>query len=560
MMTEFAFPPGLLLVLGGLVLPLLSARLRQAVMLGVPLLVLALIWSLPEGVLLTGQFLGMRVEPLEVDALARMFATVFCIMSFGGALYALNQPSVLELSAAMVYAGAAVGVAMAGDLVTVFIFWELMAIASTLIVWAGGPGARAAGLRYAIIHFFGGVLLMAGIAGEVATTGSTDFHAMAPDSLARWLMLWGFVINTGAPPLHAWLPDAYPRASYSGTVYLSAFTTKTAVYTLIRGFPGAEVLIWLGMFMIFYGIIYAINENDTRRKLSYSIINQVGFMVASTGVGTPFALAGAAAHAFVHIIYKALLLMSAGSVLHVTGLTRFTDLGGLFRTMPRTTLCCIIGAISISAFPLTSGFPAKALMTEGAVEAGLPVVWYLLIAAAAGVLFVGIKLPWYMFFERDSGLRPPEPPLNMRLGMYLMAALCIGFGVFPGVLYGMLPQALDYHPYKPDHVVFQLQVLMFSVLAFFLALPYIKRTPSISLDVDWLWRRVGPRLAVAMVAAGRRMQSAMAGATRHAAARLIDGILRTHGPEGALARTRPTGFVALWIAVLLTTFLFFSYF
>jgi len=558
-MTDLAIPPGAILILAGLALPFLGVAARKAVILGAPLLALLAVWVLPDGVAISASYLGMELQPVKADALSRMFGTVFAIMAFGGGLYALNQPKVRELAAAFVYAGGALGVAFAGDLITVFIFWEVMAIASTIVVWSGGPGARNAGLRYAVIHFFGGVLLMAGIAGEVAATGSTAFHAMQPDSLARWLMLAGFVINTGAPPLHAWLPDAYPKASYSGTVFLSAFTTKTAVYTLIRGFPGAEILIWLGLFMIFYGLIYAINDNDTRRKLSYSIINQVGFMVCATGVGTPLAVAGAAAHAFVHILYKALLLMSAGAVLHQTGKTKFTDLGGLFRSMPRTAICCIIGALSISALPLTSGFPAKSLMSEGIADAHLEGVWLLFTAAAAGVLFVGIKLPWYIFFQKDSGQRPPEPPLNMRLGMYLMAALCIGFGVFPGALYGLLPEPTDYQPYTPSHVVVQLQLLTFAALAFFLALPMIKRTLTISLDVDWFWRRAGRLFAEEFETQWLRAYGALGGRGYRAAVRFLEELYRTHGPEGAMARTRPSGYMALWMTVLLSLFLLLSF-
>jgi multicomponent Na+:H+ antiporter subunit D len=558
-MTDLAFPPGLILILAGLLLPLLTGGMRKMLVLLAPMLTLLAVWSLPDGVALSVSYLGMELEPVKADALSRMFGTVFAIMAFGGGLYALNQEKVQELAAALVYAGSAVGVVFAGDLITVFIFWEVMAIASTIIVWSGGAFARNAGLRYAVIHFLGGVLLMAGIAGEIYTSGSVQFNAMQTDSPARWLILAGFVINTGAPPLQAWLPDAYPKASFSGTVFLSAFTTKTAVYTLIRGFPGAEVLIWIGLFMIFYGLIYAINDNDTRRKLAYSIINQVGFMVCAIGIGNEMALNGAAAHAFVHILYKALLLMSAGSVLYVTGKSKFTDLGGLFRTMPRTAICCIIGAISISAFPFTSGFPAKSLISQGAADAHLELVWLLITAASAGVLFVGIKLPWYIFFQKDSGQRPPEPPWNMRYAMYLMAVFCIGFGVFPGTLYAMLPVVTDYQPYTPDHVIFQFQLLMFSVLSFFLALPMIKRTLTISLDVDWFWRRAGKLFAEEFEVQWLRAYTAVGARSYRAAVRFLEGLYRTHGPEGALARTRPSGYMALWMTILLSVFLLLSF-
>ena len=321
---------------------------------------------------------------------------------------------------------------LAGDLVTVFVFWELMAIGSTLVVWSAGDAAYRASMRYLMVHLLGGVLLMAGIAGHVAATGSVAFEAMRPDSVAHWLILAGFLVNVGAPPLSAWLPDAYPEASWSGMVFLSAFTTKTAVYVLLRGFPGVELLVYVGLFMIFYGIVYALLENDMRRILAYSIVNQVGFMVTGIGIGTEMALNGAAAHAFTHIIYKALLLMSAGSVLLMTGRRKCTDLGGLFQSMPVTAACGIVGAAAISSFPLTSGFVSKSMISQAAADEHLVYVWLALAAASAGVfLHAGIKFPWFVFFQKDSGLRPPDPPRNMQLAMMLFAVLCIGIGVAP---------------------------------------------------------------------------------------------------------------------------------
>jgi multicomponent Na+:H+ antiporter subunit D len=333
------------------------------------------------------------------------------------------------------------------------------------------------------------------VVGHINTTGSVRFEPMATDSVAHWLILIGFLINAGAPPLSAWLPDAYPEASWSGTVFLSAFTTKTAVYVLIRGFAGTEVLVAVGLFMVFYGIVYALLENDMRRILAYSIVNQVGFMIAGIGIGTEMALNGAAAHAFAHIIYKALLLMSAGSVLMMTGRRKCSELGGLFHTMPLTTVCGTIGALAISAFPLTSGFVTKSMVTQAAVDGHMVTVWLLLTAASAGVfLHAGIKFPWFVFFQKDSGLRPAEPPAPMRWAMVFFSFLCVALGVWPEPLYALLPFPVTYAPYTWAHVLGQTQLLLFSGLAFFVMLPYLKRTLTITLDTDWFWRRLGPAL------------------------------------------------------------------
>ena len=530
-MTEF--PPGLILVLGGLLIPFLPAMSRIAVILSFPLLTLIAVWALPDGASSIGHYLGYEVIPVRVDALSRLFATIFCIMAFAGGLYSLNQDNRAEMAAAYVYAGSAIGVVFAGDLITVFIFWEIMAIASTMVVWMGGASARASGQRYAVIHFLGGVILMAGVAGEVAITGSTVFEAMAPNSVARWMILAAFLINAGAPPLSAWLPDAYPAASWSGTVFLSAFTTKTAVYVLLRGFPGAEILIFAGLYMVFYGIVYAILENDMRRILAYSIVNQVGFMVCAIGIGTEMALNGAAAHAFAHIIYKALLLMSAGSVLYMTGKSKCTDLGGLFRTMPITTICGIIGALSISAFPWTSGFVSKSMISQAAGDEHLTFVWFALAAASAGVfLHAGIKFPWFVFFQKDSGLRPPEPPRTMIASMVLLSFLCIYLGVDPGPLYAILPYPVDYVPYTGAHVVFQLQLLLFSGLAFFLLLGMLKRTLTITLDFDWFWRGGGRALAREFDWRAVKAWGAFASNNSRAARRFVETLYRHPGPEG----------------------------
>jgi multicomponent Na+:H+ antiporter subunit D len=560
-MTIDAIPPGLLLIVGALLLPLLRGRAREVATPLLPLAALAYVWSLPEGVLLQFEFLGMNVEPVEVDALSRLFATIFSIMAAAGALYAIRQSRFLEIVAAYIYGGGAIGVAFAGDLITVFVFWEVMAIASTMVLWAAGTeNAWKASFRYLMIHLLGGVVLMAGIVAHVGAGNGTDFTAMKPESVGTWLILIGFLINAAAPPLSAWLADAYPEASPGGMVFLSAFTTKTAVYVLLRGFPGAEILIFVGLYMIFYGIIYALLENDMRRILAYSIVNQVGFMVTGIGIGTEMALNGAAAHAFTHIIYKALLLMSAGSVLHMTGKRKCTDLGGLFQSMPLTAFCGIVGALAISSFPATSGFVSKSMIAQAAVDEHLATVWFLLAAASAGVfLHAGIKFPWFVFFQKDSGMRPKDPPMNMRWAMGFFAFLCIAIGVFPSPLYALLPYPVDYVPYTWPHVINMLQLLLFAGAAFFVCLPMMKRTLTISLDFDWFYRKFFGMLGKEFSYRGVSAYGAAWVRLEKRMERFIARVYKQHGPEGILARTWPTGSTALWVAILLSVYLLLSY-
>jgi len=552
-MTDFVLHPGLVLMLGALLIPFFSGWQRTVIQLALPLFALALVWQIADGPVYQVHYLDHVLTPLQGDKLSRLFATIFALMAFGGGLFALRQTSRLEVPAAYGYAGAAIGVALAGDLITMFVFWEVMAIGSTLVLWSHvSASTEKAAYRYLMMHLLGGVILFAGIVGYINETGQVAFTGMQTDSVSTWLILAGILVNAGAPPFSAWLPDAYPEASWSGTVFLSAFTTKTAVYTLIRGFPGNEVLIWIGLFMVFYGIIYALLENDMRRILAYSIINQVGFMVAGIGIGTELALNGAAAHAFTHIIYKALLLMSAGSVLMMTGRRKCSELGGLFHTMPLTTVCASIGALAISSFPLTSGFISKSMVSQAAADGHLFWVWLLMTAASAGVfLHAGIKFPWFVFFQKDSGLRPAEPPASMRWAMVFMAVLCIGLGVWPEPLYALLPYAVDYVPYTGSHVIAQLQLLLFSGLAFFVLLNFLKRTLTITLDTDWLWRRLLPAIVSILTRITQSPLARLAQWQTRSRQHLLTGIHRLMSADSALARTWSLAVMALCVLVLL---------
>jgi len=553
-------PPALIMVAGAVLIGIARGHWRSLLVLGTPLVALWAVWQVPDGVVATITFLDYPIEPLEGSPLRRLFATIFALMAFGGGLYAFRQAKWYELSAAFIYAAGAIGVSFAGDLITLFVYWELMALFSTVVVWCGGtPGARAAGIRYAIMHLLGGVILKVGIEGVVIHTGSIDVRPMLATNFDTWMILIGILINAAAPPVSAWLSDSYPESSPTGSVFLSAFTTKTAVLALILLFPGEPVLIGVGLFMVMYGIIYALLENDARRILAYSIVNQVGFMVCAIGIGTQMALNGAAAHAFAHILYKALLFMSAGAVIYRTGFSKCTDLGGLFRTMPITTICGIIGALAISGFPLTSGFTTKTMISQAAADESLVFVYFMLAAASAGVfLHAGIKFPWFVFFQKDSGLRPKDAPWNMAAAMVLLSALCLLLGIFPDLLYAYLPYPVEYVPYTAGKVLFYLQLLLFSGLAFFLLLPLMKRTLTISLDTDWLWRvllyRTARAIYLAVAALGSAVQT-RAGEILTALRAMGETYFGTTlSRAGVFTRAWSIGTTALWIAVLLTAY------
>jgi multicomponent Na+:H+ antiporter subunit D len=486
--------PALLLIFGALLVPFLKGKAKNFFVIALPAAAFYLISTLEPSTSWQVHFFGYDLTLLRIDRLSKIFGYIFTLNAFAAFIYAFYLKDNAQHISALFYIGSALGAVFAGDLVSFYFFWEVMAVSSTFLILARrSKKAMGAGMRYILVHLFGGLCLLAGIVIYISNTGSVVFEAMPQQNLATWLMLLGVLVNAAAPPFSAWLSDAYPEATVTGGVILSAYTTKTAVYTLIRGFPGWEILIVVGCIMTLYGIIYALLENDMRRILAYSIINQVGFMVTGVGIGTVVSLNGAAAHAFAHIIYKALLWMSAGSVLYMTGKSKCTELGGLYKTMPLTLIFGTIGALAISSFPGTSGFTTKSLIIEGSIHEHLFWPWLILEIASAGVfLHAGIKFPYFVFFAKDKGLRPGETNKSMLTAMGFLAFICIFLGVYPKPLYDILPYEMEYyHAYSMAHVTTQLQLLMFSALVFFLFLALLKRTDTIALDTDWFYRKGG---------------------------------------------------------------------
>ena len=491
--------PGLILILGAWVLPLLGGRIKRIAMLVLPAAAVVDCFLMTPGTHGVVSFLGQELIFGRVDSLSLIFSYVFSIMALLGMIYALHVKEDSQHVASLVYAGGALGVTFAGDFLSLYVFWELLAIASALLVLLRRERrAVQAGFRYLLFHVFGGLLFLAGIVLHWAQTGSIAFGDMGAfsGSLSWGLILAAFLLNAAVPPLGAWLPDAYPEATVTGAIFMTAFTTKSAVYVLIRGFAGTELLVWLGAAMAVYGVVYAVLENDARRLLAYHIISQVGYMVCGVGIGTALAVNGATAHAFAHILYKALLFMGAGAVLQMTGLRKLSDMGGLYKTMPVTLGLYMIGGFAISAVPLFSGFVSKSMVISAAGEGHLTVVFLMLTLASAGTfLHTGLKLPYYMFFGKDSGLRAKEPPSNMLVAMGLAAAACILIGVFPRLLlYPYLPNAVDYVPYTLAHVTSTLGMLAFTALGFFLLLKQLDPERTVSLDTDWFYRRGLTRL------------------------------------------------------------------
>ncbi len=493
-----AVPPQFIFLIGGLFVPLFKGWVRTAYMLFLPVLAFYHYLQLEEGIYWTYSFLSFDLTLGRVDKLSLIFLNVFIVVTFIGIIYNSHVRGRMEHFAGFLYAGSAMGVILAGDLITFFVFWELLTVgASFLLLVRKTAKSLSAAVRYLLVHVLGGLVLLAGIILHVNQTGSTDFAQIGLNGLPSYLIFFGFGLNCAWPILHSWLTDTYPESTVGGIVFMATFTTKTAIYALLRGFPGEPSLIWIGTAMATFPIFYAVIENDLRRVLAYSLINQVGFMVVGIGIGTGLSMNGSAAHVYSDILFKSLLFMSVGAVMYRTGKTKATDLGGLFRSMPFTGICCIIGAASISAFPLFSGFASKSIIMSAAAEGHLTIIWLLLLFASAGVFHhAGIKIPFFAFFSHDSGIRVKEAPWNMRIAMGIAALACIAIGTVPHLtIYPLLPfEAPAYQPYTFAHVMAQSLLLIFSALAFTLLLLsgiYPSEIRSVNIDSDWLYRRGG---------------------------------------------------------------------
>ena len=550
------------------VLPLsiiFSWKVIRVLLLIIPLIAFIQIFNMELDSSLIVDFMGFNLELVRFDKLTRIFGLIFCLAAFLGNLCAWHVKDKIQQVAAIIYSGSAIGAVFAGDLVTLFFFWEGTAIASVFLIWARGTQASYhTGMRYLIIQIISGLILLMGTILHYKESGSIEFTQFQLNSSGSWLIFISFGIKCAFPFLHNWLQDSYPAATVTGTVILSAFTTKLAVYALARSFPGTDILIYIGAAMTLFPIFFAEIENDLRRVLAYSLNNQLGFMVVGVGIGTEMALNGTASHAFAHILYKALLFMSVGAVLFRTGTSKASELGGLYRTMPLTTVFCLIGAASISAFPLFSGFVTKSLILDETAYKHYELIWFILVFASAGVLsHSGIKVPFFAFFSHDSGRRPKEAPTHMLLAMGLTSALCIIIGIIPSLLYDYLPYAVNYKPYSTYHVVNQLQLLCFAILSFILIkwlnlLP--KEIKSINLDFDVIYRKIIPIGLNFLGSIFQQIYSVIISIRKILTELIISSLQKLIGTDGRIARIWSTGNMVLWIAVVLSLILVLNYY
>ena len=576
-----AMNPAVILTIGALISIFAPTPIRKPFLLVVIAISAIRFWTLGVGEFGTITVFGNTLTTLRIDGLSRIFVVVFHIAMAINVIYSWHEARNWTGSfAGLSYPAACVGGVLAGDFITLFIWWEIAAITSVLLIWA--PARREtylSGMRYLVMQILSGVLLLGGIVLAYRETQSLAFEAMSlrDDAgalkLSSLMIFLAFGIKSAFPLFHNWVQDSYPKALLTCTIVLSVFTTKLAVYSLARGFAGTTELVYIGAVMTIFPIFFALIENDLRKVLCYSINNQVGFMVIGIGIGSQMSVNGAVGYAFGNIIFESLLFMALGAAVFRTGTSKATELGGLYRQMPWTMVMCVIGALSISAFPFTAGFVTKGLIIEGAASAHIPaifIVWLVLLFASAGVLeHAGIKIPYFTFFAHSQPNRKfynEKNPMGMYVAMGISAFLCIAIGIYPDPLYALMPyqeQIQSYNPNTPYHFIEQLQLLLFAVLAFAVLVKmkwYPAEVPSENLDSDWLVRVPGREFVRWVNAAAGAIWAALWSLVTGRINRLTRDIYSLHGPEGRLAQSWPVGFMALWTTVVLLAVLLISFF
>jgi len=593
--SEMFIHPSLAFIIAALILPALPKEgpgktLAKIIMLIPPLVAIYAAFTNSMGTNIGIEWLGQTLRIARLDAMSAIFIQVFSVMSLAGIIFALHVDDRWQHTAAMFYVAGGMGCVLAGDYLTLFIFWEIMAIGSTFLVMMNRTRESVlAGFRYFLYHVLGGLFLLAGLVMRYNVTNTFDFNPIDPGvaQYYDWLILLGFCVNAAVVPLHAWLPDAYPRGTVTGSVFMCAYTTKTAVYVLMRGFQGWEVLAVAGTIMAIYGVLYASMENNARRILSYHIVSQVGYMVAGIGVGAAMTVNGAAAHAYAHILYKGLLFMSVGAVLYAAGTAKLDQLGGLAGRLPWVMILYMVAALSISGMPIFNGFVSKTMTIAGAAnEHRYLIALGLEIAAVGTFVSVGLKLPYFAFWggkplDTQRELKPI--PVNMYVGMAILAVLCVAQGLYPEMLYKYLPNPMnaelgtEYHPWTAWNVLQSSMLLGFAGLAFYYMRGIITPHAYLNLDFDWFYRLIG-RGVLALVCrpiaaidnvwtnvyktVGLSFLKLFAGFTKFFDRHIIDGVVdgtaygtRSLGRLGAMAQNgrlqQYLGMMVIFISVIL---------
>ncbi len=549
-MTDVLMPPAFILLGAAILVALTRKTARNTILLLAPLATLVFVLMLQDGAVLWAGFLSYEVTLVEVDGMRKVLAAAFVLMLLAVMFFAMNRAGAVELTAAMAYGGAALGVLFAGDLLMLFLFWELMVIFSAIIIFAAGTeAARGAGIRYIIIQLLAGLVLKIGIEAVTAEAGTTAMQALVLEGFGAWVVAAALLINAAAVPLSVWLTDAYPEATPTGTAFLAAFTTKSAVLASAILFGGAAPLILFGLLMIVYGTFYGMREDNIRRLLCYALVSQVGFMLCGVGVGGEAVIGAVIVFAFIHVLAMCLLMLSAAAVIEVSGTESLSETGNLSARMPLVFLATALGSAGLVLAPVASGL----LVSIG--EAGETWLQYvLLFAATATVLHGGYKYLWMCFLRKSVSTVGTDVTGISRFGFVVPAVPLAAIILFAPLLQGLLGTELR-SLFSVSQLLMLLVLCGGSALVVWLLRPLISQPESITVDVDIVYRKWLSALWVDIEHAIKLLSEAGTDFAKGPLLNIPRRWFHYHGPQGPLAKTWATGSMLMWVTVILAVLL-----
>jgi len=550
MMNELWFPPAAILFAGAFLAAICRGTAQRLAVILTPMAALLFILLMGEGELMRASFLTYDVSLVENSGLRQVFALAMVLALLGALVFALPAARRLELASALALGGAALGVVFAGDLLMLFVFWELMVIFSVIIIWNGGELAKGAGLRFVILHLLAGLLFKIGIELVYASSGTHAIAQLTLQGAGPWLIAIALLVNAAAAPLSVWLTDSYPKATPTGTVFLSLFMTSSAVLIMMQIFAGAEQLLLFGLLMILYAMIYGLREDNIRRLLSFALVAHIGFMVCGVAIGTLQSLNAVAVFAVLHIFAMALLFMSAAAVINATGVERLSELGAMSRCMPATYRVAAIGSLIYFLAPLSSGL----LLAMG--EAGEWLLQAVLVtAAAAAVLHGGLKYLGLVFYRRSHASVAEDPAYAQRLALMVVAVPALML-LLHGPLLSIWMVATPFQSWlSMGQLTIAIILLSAGIMLSYVLREKIIQPSPLQADFDIVYRQWLLNAWQTVEAMLIKRSEAILRFARGPLAHLPRRWFHVHGPQGPLARTWATGSMLMWVTVILAVLL-----
>lgn len=490
-----SFHPGLLMILIGALILVLPDRFKKPCSIVAATSGILGLFTLNSSSHLVYQITSdIKLQMIHIDRLSMIFVIIFSIIMVINSIYSFDIQDKWEKGVSVIYGGSIIAATLAGDIITMIVFWEVAAFSAAYLIYARHTrrSSRSA-LRYLLMHAFGGNMLLVGFLLHAAQTNSLGIpkFTVLGGSAAFWFVLIGVGVNALVPPFSSWISDSYPEATIAGTVYMCGYTTKLGIYAMIRIFAGTEALVYVGVFMALYGVLMALLENDLRRLFSYHIMSQLGYMVAALAIGGAWGIDGASSHAFNHILYKGVLMMCSGAVIMATGKRKITELGGLRKKMPITAWTFLIASLSIAGMPFLNGFASKSIIMHAVSLSGHETAALLLTVTSIGTwLSVVLKVNWFVFFGKARSEFEVKPiPVSMKIGMILGASGCIILGVYPSLLYRIMPYKISVNPFNISHIAEYIILFAGATLVFWIFRVKMLPHDELSLDFDWFFRK-----------------------------------------------------------------------